>query len=78
MSESIKSEIIGIWDQVQRVRSDDLIQWLLDDSDFFTAPCSTRYHLAMPGGLARHSLNVYDLLCQKVDRQIVCEISERR
>lgn len=65
MSESIKSEIIGIWDQVQRVGSGDLIQWLLDDSDFFTAPCSTRYHLAEPGGLAKHSLNVYKLLSDK-------------
>lgn len=26
---------------------------------FFTAPCSSQYHLACEGGLAQHSLNVY-------------------
>lgn len=32
----------------------------LDRLGFFTAPASTRFHLAVPGGLLRHSLNVYD------------------
>ena len=31
-------------------------------SDFFTAPASTQFHLACPGGLLQHSLNVYDVL----------------
>lgn len=31
----------------------------LCQSDFFTAPASTKYHLARPGGLAQHSWNVY-------------------
>ena len=31
----------------------------LDDSDFFTAPASTKYHCSYPGGLCEHSLNVY-------------------
>lgn len=34
----------------------------MDDGGFFTAPCSTRYHLAEEGGLAQHSLNVYKTL----------------
>lgn len=34
----------------------------LADGDFFTAPASTRFHLAVPGGLAMHSVHVYDNL----------------
>ena len=34
----------------------------LESTDFFTAPCSTRFHLAEKGGLCQHSLNVYDRL----------------
>lgn len=34
---------------------------------FFTAPCSTQYHLAEEGGLAQHSLNVYRHLKLIVD-----------
>ncbi len=30
----------------------------MDKMGFFEAPCSTQYHLAKPGGLAEHSLNV--------------------
>lgn len=31
----------------------------LEGSDFFEAPASTRHHLARPGGLVEHSINVY-------------------
>jgi len=34
----------------------------LDDSDFWEAPASTRYHEAYEGGLVEHSLKVYELL----------------
>lgn len=37
---------------------EDLIQWLENETDFFTAPCSTKYHLNIKGGLCQHSLNV--------------------
>ena len=43
----------------------DNIEYLIDDMDvrgFFTAPCSSKYHLAEAGGLAQHSLNVYHTL----------------
>lgn len=33
----------------------------MDSCGFFTAPCSTQYHLAQEGGLAEHSLNVMAL-----------------
>lgn len=34
----------------------------LECSDFFSAPCSMKYHLCIEGGLCAHSLNVYDAL----------------
>ena len=36
-----------------------LLMCLEDKTDFFTAPCSTRFHLSEAGGLCAHSLNVY-------------------
>ena len=33
----------------------------LEEAGFFTAPCSTQYHLAKKGGLLEHSLNVSSL-----------------
>lgn len=32
----------------------------MEEGGVFTAPCSTRYHLSKEGGLAEHSLNVYE------------------
>ena len=68
MSEGLKSAIINLWKKVDRPGIDQLIGWLESGSDFFTAPCSTEFHLARPGGLVEHSLNVYDLLLEKVCR----------
>lgn len=42
-------------------RLDDLL-YMLENSDFFTAPASTKYHHAWEGGLCQHSLEVYDNL----------------
>jgi len=36
-----------------------MIFWLDCKTDFFTAPASRKNHLAQPGGLAVHSLNVW-------------------
>ena len=36
-----------------------LLTCLENKTDFFEAPCSTRFHLAEEGGLCAHSLNVY-------------------
>ena len=59
--------ILDLWKTVPRDGVDSLIKYL-QESDFFSAPCSTQFHLACPGGLARHSLNVYQLLKEKVER----------
>lgn len=43
---------------INRDGIDDLMQWIRE-SDFYTAPASTRYHGAEPGGLLQHSIDVY-------------------
>ncbi|MFA5006174.1 MAG: HD domain-containing protein [Candidatus Izemoplasmatales bacterium] len=59
-----KTEFIGLFNQfVHREGADKLLEYLTSPaSDFFTAPASTRYHLASEGGLVEHSLNVYACL----------------
>ena len=48
---------------INREGADKLLEYLMSkNSDFFTAPASTRYHNAFEGGLLEHSLNVYDCL----------------
>lgn len=63
--------ILNLWKQIGDRGADPqgarFEEWLLA-SDFFTAPCSTKFHLACRGGLAEHSLNVYSLLKEKVER----------
>lgn len=48
---------------IKREGADKLLEWL-EKSDFFTAPASTRFHLAEEGGLCIHSLHVFDRLAQ--------------
>lgn len=36
-----------------------MLKWLENETDFFTAPASSKHHLAKPGGLVIHSLNVW-------------------
>jgi len=56
-----KTEFVDLYRQfIRREGADKLLEYLLSPaSDFFTAPASTRYHLAIEGGLVEHSLNVY-------------------
>lgn len=57
-----KAQFIGIYQQkVTRPGADKFLDWL-ETTDFFTAPASTRFHLSCPGGLAEHSLHVYNRL----------------
>ena len=58
--------------KIRREGADRLLDFLCsDNSDFFTAPASTQYHGAYPGGLLEHSLNVYDCLCDYMARDRV-------
>ncbi len=45
-----------------------LIEYLEDGTDFFDAPASTKHHCAHVGGLAEHSMNVYEMLETLDDR----------
>lgn len=47
---------------IKRNGAEKLLKWLETGSDFFTAPASTRFHMCVPGGLAAHSVHVYDRL----------------
>lgn len=64
--DEIKKTILHLWSMVKRPGIENLIRFL-QESDFFEAPCSTKYHLAKRGGLAEHTLNVYRLLADKVN-----------
>ncbi len=43
---------------IDRDGLEDLLKWM-EKADFFTAPASTKYHGAYPGGLCQHSIDVY-------------------
>lgn len=44
---------------IKREGSEELLKWL-KSTDFFTAPGSTRFHDCYAGGLADHSVKVFD------------------
>ena len=64
-----KERFLEIYNEkITREGADKLLDFLLNGSDFFTAPASTRYHGAYEGGLVEHSLNVYDCLVDMMKR----------
>ena len=64
-----KERFLEIYNEkITREGADKLLDFLLNGSDFFTAPASTRYHGAYEGGLVEHSLNVYDCLKDMMER----------
>ena len=52
---------------IAREGSEKLLSFL-ENSDFFTAPASSRYHGNSEAGLCQPSLNVYDCLCDILAR----------
>lgn len=54
-----KQDIISTLRATGREGIENVIEWL-QESDFFTAPASTNFHGNYPGGLAEHSMNVYE------------------
>ncbi len=60
---TLKEQFIDTYKKnINREGADKLLAYLSEQSDFFTAPASTRYHGAYEGGLCEHSLNVYSCL----------------
>ncbi len=62
----MKEKIKELLDKVNREGMDELKSFL-ENSDFYEAPASTRYHGAYKSGLIEHSYKVYELLKQKVE-----------
>ena len=71
---SIKEKFIEIYNQnIKREGADKLLAYLLE-SDFFEAPASARYHSSYEGGLAEHSIKVYECLKAYLERERVQEV----
>ena len=70
---SLKDKFISIYNEhITRPGSERLLDWLLsENSDFFVAPASTKYHGAYEGGLCEHSINVYECLKDYCERERV-------
>ncbi len=64
-----KEEFVHLYQtHIHREGSGELLEYLLNKSDFFTAPASARYHGAYAGGLCEHSVNVYRCLEDYLER----------
>lgn len=61
----MKERYLELLRTINREGIDELIKYL-ENSDFFTAPASTKFHGDHEGGLLEHSLKVYDILCEKL------------
>ena len=71
----IKDTFLQIYQsKIHREGADKFLEYLTEKSDFFTAPASTRYHGAYEGGLAQHSVNVYECLRAYMDRERVRDL----
>lgn len=66
-----KKEFIEIFNKnIHRDGADKLLEYLISkNSDFFTAPASTRFHGDYDCGLAVHSINVYKCLKDYLSRK---------
>lgn len=65
-----KEEFIKIFkENITREGADKLLDYLENQSDFFTAPASGRKHNNFEGGLVEHSLNVYRRLKKNVEQE---------
>ncbi|MBE6737206.1 MAG: hydrolase [Ruminococcaceae bacterium] len=62
---SARDEFIRIFtENVTRNGAKELLAWL-QNTDFFTAPASTKYHCACENGLVMHSVSVFNTMMEK-------------
>lgn len=66
----MKEEFIKLLRSTNREGMEDVINFL-EKSDFFKAPASTRYHGCFEGGLLEHSMKVYELFKDKVEKSVI-------
>ena len=70
-----KEEFLEIYQtHIRREGSAELLDYLLNKSDFFTAPASARFHGSYAGGLCEHSVNVFRCLEDYLSRPRVREV----
>ena len=63
----MKEEFIELLKSTKREGIEDVIKFL-EKSDFFQAPASTRYHGCYEGGLVEHSMKVYEIFKDKIEK----------
>lgn len=62
MSQNLKEQFLAIVrNDIHRAGIDKLVKHL-EETDFFTAPASTKYHGSYEGGLVQHCIDVYNAL----------------
>ena len=66
----MKEEFLKLLRETKREWIESLISFL-ENSDFFTAPASTRFHGSREKGLLEHSLKVYEILKHKVSNSFI-------
>lgn len=68
---NLKNEFLEIArTNIKRDGIEDLLTWVINETDLFIAPASTKYHGACEFGLVTHSINVQKCLlrlCEKMD-----------
>lgn len=57
----MKEKFLELVGNIKRDGINNLLKWL-EDSDWYTAPASSKYHCDYAGGLLEHSINVYNRL----------------
>ena len=64
-----KEEFIELYNtHIKREGSKEFLKFL-EQTDFFTAPASTKYHSAYQGGLCEHSIKVYKRLLRLMQQE---------
>ena len=63
----MKEDFINLLRSTKREGIEDVIKFL-EKSDFFQAPASTRYHGCYEGGLMEHSMKVYEIFKEKIEK----------
>lgn len=60
----------AVKETIQRDGIENLMEWLENETNFFTSPASTRYHGSYEGGLVEHSLNVFNQMLFEMDTMV--------
>lgn len=74
-AEQAKTTFYSLSSVIRREGIEDFLAFL-EDSDFFEAPASSRYHLNYEAGLVEHSVNVYNCLLKEIEFLGLTQFSE--